>query len=132
MDTIQKGDIAEMQAIATFVKRGHMVSVPVSDHCPYDFVLEDDGLWRVQVKYARLRDEGRKLRCSLKRSNPNANGTNDSYYSADEIDAYVIYCPGTESLYWVDFDDAPDANIVLRFESSTDHPDIRWAEEYEL
>jgi hypothetical protein len=94
MDTIRKGDIAETQAIATFVKRGHMVSVPVSDHCPYDFVLEDsDDLHRIQVKYARLRDDGRKLRCSLKRSNPNANGTNDSYYSPDEIDAYVIYCP---------------------------------------
>jgi hypothetical protein len=37
-----------------------------------------------------------------------------------------------ETLYWVNFDDAPDANIVLRFESPIDHPDIRWADEYEL
>lgn len=133
MDTMQKGDIAETQAVAELVKQGYTVSIPVSGHCPYDLVLDKDGeLWRVQVKHAMLRENGHKLRCSLKRSNPNANGTNDSYYTENEVDVYLIYCPEKDTLYWVDFDDAPDANIVLRFESSIDHPGIRWAEEYEL
>jgi len=133
MNTSQNGDIAETQAVAELVKQGYLVSVPTSGHCPYDLVLDKNGeLLRVQVKHAMLREEGNKLRCSLKRSNPNANGTNDSYYTNDEIDAYLIYCPQKDTLYWIDFDDAPDANIVLRFESSIDHPEIRWAEDYEM
>ena len=133
MNTGQKGDIAETRAIAELVELGYRVSVPTSGHCPYDLVLDtDDELLKIQVKHATLRDDERMLRCSLKRSNPNATGTNDSYYGANEVDAYLIFCPEKERLYWIDFDDAPAANIVLRFESSVDHPDIRWADEYEL
>ena len=133
MDSIQKGDIAETQAVAELVKRGYAVSTPVSDHCPYDLVLDREGeLQRVQVKHALFGEERNELRCSLKRSNPNASGTNDSYYTEDEIDAYLLYCRKNDSLYWIDFEDAPNSRIVLRFDSATDHPRIRWAEEYEL
>ncbi|WP_240145682.1 group I intron-associated PD-(D/E)XK endonuclease [Halococcus salsus] len=133
MNTGQKGDIAETRAIAELVELGYRVSVPTSGHCPYDLVLDtDDELLKIQVKHATLRDDERMRRCSLKRSNPNATETNDSYYGANEVDAYLVFCPEKETLYWIDFDDAPAANVVLRFESSVDHPDIRWADEYEL
>jgi hypothetical protein len=131
MDTSRKDDIAETQAVAELVRREYSVSTPVSDHCPYDLVLDDDSeLLKVQVKHATF-SEG-KIECHFKRSNPNARRTNDSYYTSDEIDAYVLYCSENDELYWIDIEDAPKSRIVLRTETEIDHPNTRWAHDYEM
>lgn len=131
MDTSRKGDIAETEAVAALVRRRYTVSVPVSDHCPYDFVLDRDSeLLKVRVKHATFSDG--KVECHLKRSNPNARESNDSYDTGSEIDVYLLYCGEKDALYWIDFDDSPSSRIVLRTESKIDHPNIRWAKDYEM
>lgn len=131
MDTNQKGDIAEAKAVARFMELGYTVSEPINDHSRYDLVVEKDGLLnKVQVKYAAMSDG--KIKVSISSSNPNTKGTVDKIYSSDEVDAYAVYCPATEDLYWIDFVDAPDNSMSLRVEADSSHPSINWAKDYRI
>jgi hypothetical protein len=50
--TQRKGDYAVAQAVATFTKAGHDVSLPLTESAAYDIVVDyNDRLKRVQVRY---------------------------------------------------------------------------------
>lgn len=50
--TQRKGDIAVSQAIATFTKLGHDVSLPMTESAAYDLIVDVGGkLQRLQVRY---------------------------------------------------------------------------------
>jgi hypothetical protein len=126
-----KGDVAEANAVARLIELGHIVSKPANDHAPYDIVVDNgDGFKAVQVKHAKLKNGS--ITANLRRQSMSANGLKSSTYGGDEIDAYIIYCPTTNGVYWVDYDDAPDKSVTLRVESENDDSRIRWAEEYEV
>jgi hypothetical protein len=131
MDTNQKGDIAEAKAVSRFMELGYTISEPINDHSRYDLVVDDGELHKVQVKYASMDDEG-GICVSIKSSNPNTKTSKDKTYSPDEVDAYAIYCPETEKVYWVEYEDAPKSAMYLRVRSEIEHPSINWAEEYEV
>jgi hypothetical protein len=131
MNSNQKGDIAEAEAIAKFMQLGYTVSEPINDHSRYDLIIDNGNLNKIQVKYASLDDEG-SINVSISSSNPNTKGSVESTYSEDEVDAFVIYCPDTESIYWVDYDDAPKHKMKIRLRSKIDNPNINWAEDFEI
>jgi PD-(D/E)XK nuclease superfamily protein len=88
----EKGDIAEAEIAAAAIRAGCTVSRPLTDHPPYDLVIEvGDRLLRVQCKWAALRVgviEIRLRRCS----HSPVRGYIRSSYGADEIDAVAAYC----------------------------------------
>jgi len=131
MDTNQKGDIAEAKVTAKLLELGHTVSEPVNDHSRYDLISDDGELHRLQIKYASL-DENGSINVSISSSNPNTIESVESTYSSDEVDAFVIYCPDTENVYWVDYDNAPKHKMKLRLRAKIDNPNINWAEDYEI
>jgi predicted RNA-binding protein with RPS1 domain len=130
MDTNQKGDIAEANAVVRFMELGYVVSEPINDHSRYDLVVDDGEMNKVQVKYASM-DESGRIYVSIKSSNPNTNTSVDKEYTADEVDAYAVYCPDTDSVYWIDYEDAPKKSMHLRVHSKSNHPNINWAKNYE-
>ena len=125
------GDATESMAIHELVCRGYLVSVPFGDNSKYDLVVDDEGtLYRVQCKTA-----WRTTRNTI-RFNTHSQTTRDGQYHEStydgEIDAFVVRFPETETLYWVDIEDAADKKTSLRFEAKIDHPAINWADDFEL
>jgi hypothetical protein len=52
-NTKSKGNIAEVEAIRFFLKKGYSVSVPFGDNAPYDLIIESASkLYRVQVRHS--------------------------------------------------------------------------------
>lgn len=131
MKPTDKGAIGEAEVRADFTRRGWIVCDPNRDDSPYDMVVDNGELHRVQVKYASLDDDG-AIRVSIQRSNPNANGSVEKDYTSDEVDVYAVYCPETDNVYWIPFEEAPRTNMHLRVGDRTEDKRIRWAEDYAL
>jgi prevent-host-death family protein len=95
----EKGDIAEAEIATAAIRAGCTVSRPLTDHPPYDLVVEAPGrLLRVQCKWAALKDgvvEVRLRRCS----HSPVRGYIRSSYDADEIDAVAAYCAELDQCY---------------------------------
>jgi hypothetical protein len=92
LGTNQKGDIAEAEIALAAIRAGCTVSRPLTDHPPYDLVIEIGGRpLRVQCKWASLQRgvvQVRLRRCS----HSPTQGYIRSSYGADEIDAIAAYC----------------------------------------
>lgn len=132
MKPTDKGAIGEAEARAEFTRRGWIVCDPNRDDSPYDMVVDTgDNLYRVQVKYAALDEDG-SIHVSIRRSNPNATGTVDQDYTSDEVDVFAVYCPETDTVYWVPFEEAPRTEMCLRVGETTDNHRIRWADNYTI
>lgn len=133
MNTTEVGDVAESRCIAELTGLGYPVSVPLSSGLPYDLVVElKDKMARVQVKNATLTDGA--IEVWLVRTHHTSGGQrHDSKYTEDEVDSFCVYCPGTDEVYWIPFEEAPKSNMVLRVDDpEIDHPSVNWAEEYEV
>lgn len=51
-----KGTLGLIAAISDLTKKDFIVSLPISEHAPFDLVASKDGVsYTVQVKYRRLR-----------------------------------------------------------------------------
>jgi len=131
LNTNIKGDTAEAYVTAKLIEKGYTVSEPINDHARYDLIVDKDQLYKIQVKHAQLKDNG-KIKVSIASSNPNTKTSKRKTYTKDEVDAYCIYCPQTEKVYWVDFEQAPKTGMVLRVKSENNDKRINWAEDYEL
>lgn len=78
MNSKEKGDIVVGQAIAHYSKKNVQVLIPLGDKKPYDLVIDDGVLKKVQCKYAGTK--GRKngsFRASLR-----ITGGNQSFHTA--------------------------------------------------
>lgn len=88
----EKGDIAEAEIAAAAIRAGCTVSRPLTDHPPYDLVIEVGGrLLRVQCKWAGLKNGVIAVRLRRCSHSP-VRGYIRSSYGADEIDAVAAYC----------------------------------------
>jgi antitoxin (DNA-binding transcriptional repressor) of toxin-antitoxin stability system len=95
----EKGDIAEAEIAAAAIRAGCIVSRPLTDHPPYDLVLEiGRQLLRVQCKWAALRDGVVQLRVRRCSHSP-TRGYIRAGYNADEIDAIAAYCDELNECY---------------------------------
>jgi hypothetical protein len=131
MNTKDAGDETEATVLSRLIASGHSVSVPFGDNDKYDLVVDDgEKLYRVQCKTAWAN------KSETIRFNTHSQTTKDGDYHEhtyhDEIDAFVVRYPETETLYWIWVDDATRQKMELRFEAEIDHPSINWAEEYEF
>jgi PD-(D/E)XK endonuclease len=102
MHTSQKGDIGLCRAITYFVESGYYVSLPISEHLPYDLIADDGNgiLKRIQVKYAKVRKTG-IVAVSLQTSSHGPNGYRITKYDPNSVDGFVAFCPDLAELYFL-------------------------------
>ena len=91
-----KGDIAEAAIALDCIKKECKVSIPLSENCKYDLVVDYKGtLLRIQCKYAESNGETLKIRCD------SVNGVRSQQYTEDEIDYIVGYDAITNKCYYI-------------------------------
>src|SRR5205807_9243915 len=103
---------------------------PVAEGGRYDMIFAcDDGLRRVQCKYARRKGEVVVVRAySCRRT---LSGIVNRTYSAAEIDAIVAYCPDNDACYYLPVGIVERRRVVhLRLGPSRNnqHRRINWAD----
>lgn len=130
-NTKDRGDETEAKILHTLLSRGYSVSVPFGDNDKYDLIVDSGTeLYRIQCKTAWQNKE------ETIRFNTHSQTTSDGSYHEqtylDAIDAFVVRYPATETLYWIDIEEATTQKMELRFDASIDHPAINWASDYEF
>ena len=94
-----KGQLAEVEVIRDSVERGYRVSLPMSEDCPYDLVVERRGrcdrLERVQCKYVESNGEYVVVRCRT------TNRTCEIRYTDHDIDWIATFDATTKQCYYV-------------------------------
>ena len=137
MNNKLKGDIAEAVFTAECLKRGWVVSKPFGDNCRYDAILDrGKGLERIQVKSSTFSEKRGEIEAATRRIyNNQTKGQICNSYSKDEIDAFVIYSPELNKLFYLPIEEQENKKYVnLRVTSNekTKSPNIRWASKYEF
>ena len=96
-----KGDLALMMVMASLTRAGCASFLPVSDHLPIDLIAmaESGEVARIQVKYSSLRNGAIAFKLTTVYSN--SKGSHKTRYDLSKIDGFAIYCPETETAYFV-------------------------------
>lgn len=131
MNSVQKGDIAELAVATDLVKRGNQVAFPFSTSCDWDLlVVFDDRIEKVQVKYAKVVNGVIPIR-SRTHSNTSAKQTSRTYTS-DDIDWLAVYCPDTDECYYVHSSALGQESFQLRVTPTKNNQNngVRWAKDY--
>lgn len=96
----QKGDLAVYKTVVRAIEKGYAVNIP-AQHCRYDLLLDDgDQFYRVQVKYADGKPSSAEGSILVKLAYETRKRRKVYTYSADEVDALVVYLPRIERLCW--------------------------------
>jgi hypothetical protein len=141
MNNKTKGNIAEAVFTAECLKKGWSVSIPFGDNCRYDAILDrGDGLERIQIKSSTFNTERGVIRAATRRIyNNQTKGSICNTYTKEEIDAFVIYSPELDKLYYVPISEQDGKKYLnLRVTASSKkavtpkNPSIRWSKDYEL
>lgn len=100
--TKDKGDLGVLKAQLDLFEKGFIVSVPLTEHAPFDLVVTRKGVSKtVQVK-TRCIDERGCLYVSFKSSWADKHGTHIKYVDKSNVDWYCVYCPDTDECYYFD------------------------------
>ena len=133
LTTNQKGAIAEAAIVKEAVRLGIGVFKPVADErCDFIFDLRPR-LVRVQCKSAQML--GDVLVARLYSARRARAGLVRRLYSADDIDAFAIYCQGNDRCYWLDAGTwAARSQVYLRLEGTKNNQaeGINWASDHEF
>lgn len=85
-----KGITTELECEKEFIRRGYMVSIPISQSSKYDFIVDiNSRLIRIQVKYSRKSKTGFSF--GLKSVHLNSKGAVVHKYTQDDIDYICTY-----------------------------------------
>lgn len=99
--TKDKGDLGTAKAHADLAEHGFMVLFPATEHAEFDLVAYGAGKFhRVQVKYrssARLGTVSVQFRSVW----ADRHGTHMKPSDKAEVDVLCIYCPETDSCYYL-------------------------------
>ena len=124
------GERSEAVILAKFLLRGEIVLQPFGDNQRYDLVLDCDGTFtRVQCKTGRLKNGAVSFPCCSM-----AGGKVRRSYVGD-IEAFAIYCPDNDKVYFVPVEHAPKNEMTLRIDPPKNNSAIttvRWAIDYEI
>ena len=135
-----RGSRTEATVTAHLLELGVSVSAPVFGNERYDLVVDRDGaLERVQVKtaYSHRKRAGTVI-VGFESTVYGSDGTpTKTYYTASEIDSYVVYCPKREFFLYVPFDETPRTQMSFSFREKDEYNShnrkaIHFAEDYEL
>jgi hypothetical protein len=130
---VDVGQRSEAAILAALVKRGHRVLIPYGTNHRYDLVINVGGRFlRAQCKTGRLR--GGVIRFNTASTRVNTRRAYTTPYDAEQIDLFLIYCPGTERVYALDVGEAASSNGRLRVDPAANGQakGIRWAADHEL
>jgi len=113
MDTQTKGDLAELRVASAIRRQGHTVLVPFTESEQYDLGADTgDRFIRVQVKYAKLQDDG-TVKVSCLGTNSSKTGNNTTFYTEDQIDGIAAFCGDLEQSFWIPFKDMNRYSLTL-------------------
>lgn len=99
--TKNKGDLGVLYAQLDLAKKGWTVLLPLTEHAAFDLVAYRDGRFlRVQVKY-RAAVNGVVI-APMKTCWADRHGVHSVPIDRSSIDLMCLYCPDTESCYYVD------------------------------
>jgi hypothetical protein len=133
LTTDQKGAIAEAAISLEALKLGIAVSKPLVERA-YDLIFElEEGLVRVQCKWAIRCGDVIFVRCY--RSRRSADGLIRTFYTGDEVDAFAAYCAELKSCYFLPLDCLPQGQAIhLRLSPTRNNQQlgIKWAKRYEF
>lgn len=98
--TKDKGDLGTAKAHADLVALGFTVLFPATEHAAFDLVAYRAGTFhRVQVKYRSVRSGAVTVR--FRSVWADRHGTHIKASDKTEVDVMCIYCPETDSCYYV-------------------------------
>ena len=123
--TKTNGDIAELRVAAKYIEKGCTVSRPLTDHAPYDLIVDNGSeLLKVQVKSRSIRNG-----CvSVQRY------TSNKPYEEGDIDIFAVYCIDTgdiAELKWNDFETS-DLNLRIEPTKNNQTKNIKFFEDYKI
>jgi PD-(D/E)XK endonuclease len=125
VNTKQKGDIAEAQVLAAFLKAGMSVLMPFGDRSRYDLVVEESGKFkRIQVKTGRVK--GTSLIFNSY-SVTSENGRVKHVNYRGQVDYFAVYNPSSGKIYMVPVHLCRDRDTRLSFtgDSRNQHKVLR-------
>lgn len=92
LNTVSLGDCGESYAIMQFIKKGAIVSKPLTNNVRYDLLVEiNNKIYRVQVKTTTSIKDG-KMEFATKTTNYVKGHWKSVAYSINEIDLFFLYC----------------------------------------
>lgn len=129
-DNTIKGILTELRCQQDFIKRGFLISQPITQDSKYDYIVDiDKKLYRIQCKSSSISVNNDYIYMKTRTTNIRTN--KDTYYTKDDID-YFYTCYNEKS-YLIPVELAGRGETRLRFASSQpNNPNIRWASKYEL
>jgi hypothetical protein len=98
--TKDKGDLGTAKAHADLVANGFMVLFPATEHAEFDLVAYSGGDFnRIQVKYRSARNGA--VTVNFRSVWADRHGTHMKPSNKSEVDVLCIYCPETDSCYYL-------------------------------
>jgi hypothetical protein len=112
-------------------EKGYIVSIPLTEHAPFDLVIYKDGVFKsVQVKYRSANRHG-TLEIRFTSSWADKSGTHIQAVDKSKIDVYCVYCPDTDECYYFDPDEfGKTINLRVRPSKNNQQAGIRLASDY--
>lgn len=99
------GLIAQNKAELRAIEKGYLISKPVTDCSRYDMIVDtNDGLKRVQVKYAGSKPVNSTGSCLVDFRKVSINGKERNGYSKEEVDAILVYIPNMDKICYFPID----------------------------
>ncbi len=113
MNSTFRGDVAEMMAVAELVRRGYIVSRPLTNGAAYDLLVDDGrNVLKVQVKRTSIDRENDSVRIQLSSSKYHRGRTGVSYEG--RVDLILAVDCEANAFYVVSGDDLGQWEIRLR------------------
>ena len=125
LTTNRKGAIAEAAITKAAVAVGIDVYRPALEGGRFDLIFDmGDRLLRVQCKSSPLHGDTVVVRCySARRAR---SGLVRRKYTADEVDAFAVYCPELDRCYFIPFEViGPNSEIRLRVSPARNNQRLR-------
>jgi hypothetical protein len=129
--TQDKGDRGAAFVIAALTAQGVKIALPLSEHLPFDLIaISPEGkLAKVSVKYRSARKG--VLEVALKSKWDARRGTKSKRWERGAVDGHAIYCPETDTCYFVADKTLTAATITLRLKDpGRKAANIRLAKDY--
>ena len=105
------GDLAELKVACLFAEKGYFVSRPMTDNAPYDLIIDDGELKKVQVKARCIRNS--KITVELRTTMVNY----VREYEKSDFDLLAVYNIDSGEIALFDWDEIGDVKtLTLRTE----------------
>jgi hypothetical protein len=116
------GAVAEQIVSTRLIQSGYNVAEPEIP-CQYDLIVDTgEELVRTQVKRGCADSRDQTLRVNMMGS-VHKGGTEykSVKYEADKIDAFAIFDPVNDRVYWLWFEEAPSTELRRKYNSLLEH-----------